>query len=82
MKKDQVVILEKRGVILISGNDADDFLQNIITNDIKKVSNENSIFTFDIQLEQTSIFERWSMPIRDSFDDVLANADYVANEFS
>ena len=35
MKKDQVVILEKRGVILISGNDADDFLQNIITNDIK-----------------------------------------------
>ena len=44
--------------------------------------NENSIFTFDIQLEQTSIFERWSMPIRDSFDDVLANADYVANEFS
>ena len=44
MKKDQVVILEKRGVILISGNDADDFLQNIITNDIKKVSNENSIF--------------------------------------
>ena len=44
MKKDQVVILEKRGVILISGNDADDFLQNIVTNDIKKVSNENSIF--------------------------------------
>ena len=44
MKKDQVVILEKRGVILISGNEADDFLQNIITNDIKKVSNENSIF--------------------------------------
>ena len=35
MKKDQVVILEKRGVILISGNEADDFLQNIITNDIK-----------------------------------------------
>ena len=44
MKKDQVVILEKRGTVLISGNDADNFLQNIITNDIKKVSNENSIF--------------------------------------
>ena len=44
MKKDQVVILEKRGAVLISGNDADYFLQNIITNDIKKVSNENSIF--------------------------------------
>ena len=44
MKKDQVIILEKRGIILISGNDAKDFLQNIITNDINKVSKENSIF--------------------------------------
>ena len=37
MKKDQVVILEKRGVVLVSGEDAKDFLQNIITNDINKV---------------------------------------------
>ncbi len=44
MKKDQVVILEKRGVILISGEDAKDFLQNIITNDINKVSYKNSVF--------------------------------------
>ena len=44
MKKDQVVILEKRGVILVSGEDAKDFLQNIITNDINKVSYNNSIF--------------------------------------
>ena len=43
MKKDQVVILEKRGVILVSGEDSKDFLQNIITNDINKVSNKNSI---------------------------------------
>ena len=44
MKKDQVVILEKRGVILISGEDAKDFLQNIITNNINKVTYKNSIF--------------------------------------
>ena len=44
MKKDQVIILEKRGVILVSGEDAKDFLQNIITNDINKVSYKNSIF--------------------------------------
>ena len=44
MKKDQVVILEKRGVILVSGEDTKDFLQNIITNDINKVSYKNSIF--------------------------------------
>ena len=45
MKKDQVVILEKRGVILVSGEDAKVFLQNIITNDINKVSYKNSIFS-------------------------------------
>ena len=45
MKKDQVVILEKRGVVLVSGEDAKDFLQNIITNDINKVSNKNSVFS-------------------------------------
>ena len=44
--------------------------------------NENSIFNFDMQIERTSIFERWSIPIRNSFEDVLANADYVTNEFS
>ena len=44
MKKDQVIILEKRGIILISGSDGKDFLQNIITNDINKVSKKNSIF--------------------------------------
>ena len=44
MEKDQVVILEKRGVILVSGKDAKDFLQNIITNDINKVSYKDSVF--------------------------------------
>ena len=45
MKKDQIVILKNRGAILISGDDARDFLQNIVTNDIKKVTSKNSIFS-------------------------------------
>ena len=45
MRKDQIIILEKRGVVLISGYDAKDFLQNVITNDIKKVKENNSIFS-------------------------------------
>ena len=44
MKKDQAVILEKRGTILISGKDSSEFLQNVVTNDIYKVSYKNSIF--------------------------------------
>ena len=45
MKKDQIYILKDRGVLYISGEDATDFLQNIITNDINKVSNNCSCFS-------------------------------------
>ena len=44
MKKDQIIILENRGLISIAGDDAKEYLQNIITNDINKVSKINSIF--------------------------------------
>ena len=44
MKKDQIVILEDRGLISIFGKDAKEYLQNIITNDINKVSENKSIF--------------------------------------
>ena len=44
MEKDQIVILENRGLISITGDDAKEYLQNIITNDINKVTKINSIF--------------------------------------
>ena len=37
---------------------------------------------FNFQVNRSSVFERWSMSVRDSFDEFLTNADYVANEFS
>ena len=37
MEKDQIIILEDRGLISVTGDDAKEFLQNIITNDIEKV---------------------------------------------
>jgi len=45
MKKDQITILEDRGIISVSGKDAKDFLQNIISNDVDKVSKTSSIFS-------------------------------------
>ena len=45
MKKDQIIIFENRGLISIKGEDAKEFLQNIITNDINKVSESNSVFS-------------------------------------
>jgi len=44
MEKDQIIILENRGLISITGDDSKEYLQNIITNDINKVSKINSIF--------------------------------------
>ena len=45
MEKDQIIILENRGLISIIGEDAREYLQNIITNDIDKVSRSSSIFS-------------------------------------
>ena len=45
MEKDQIIILENRGLISVTGEDAKEYLQNIITNDIDKVSRSSSIFS-------------------------------------
>ena len=45
MEKDQIILLEDRGLLSVSGEDAKDFLQNIITNDVDKVSDTNTIFS-------------------------------------
>ena len=45
MKKNQINILKDRGIILVSGKDSKEFLQNIVTNDINKVKGTNSIFS-------------------------------------
>ena len=44
MNKKKVYILEDRGVLFVQGVDAKEFLQNIITNDINKVNENNSCF--------------------------------------
>ena len=45
MKKNEIVILKDRDIILVSGPDAKDFLQNILTNDVDKVTESSSIFS-------------------------------------
>ena len=45
MEKNQIIILEDRGLISVVGEDAKDYLQNIITNDIEKVTPNSSIFS-------------------------------------
>jgi folate-binding protein YgfZ len=45
MEKNQIIILEDRGLIAIEGPDTKDFLQNIISNDVNKVSESSSVFS-------------------------------------
>ena len=44
MKSDNVYILEDRVILYVNGEDAKNFLQNIISNDINKVTENNSCF--------------------------------------
>jgi len=45
MEKDQIIILEDRGLISVTGPDARDFLQNILSNDVDKVNTSNTIYS-------------------------------------
>tara|TARA_A100001011_G_scaffold397060_1_gene496893 strand:+ start:1675 stop:2547 length:873 start_codon:yes stop_codon:yes gene_type:complete len=45
MEKDQIIILKDRGIISISGEDHLDFLQNVVTNDINKVTKIQTLFS-------------------------------------
>ena len=44
MNNNKVYILEVRGILYISGKDSNEFLQNLITNDINKVTDSCSCF--------------------------------------
>ena len=44
MNKDNIYTLNDRGILYIQGDDASDYLQNIITNDIYKVNDSKSCF--------------------------------------
>ena len=57
MNINSACILEDRGILFIDGVDAKDFLQNIITNDINKVSNHNSCFASLLNPQGKFLFE-------------------------
>ena len=57
MKKNQIIILEGRGLISIEGKDAKDFLQNILSNNINKVSYNKSIFSGIFNPQGKYLFE-------------------------
>ena len=57
MKNNDVFILEERGVLYINGQDTENFLQNLISNDIKKVSDSNTCFASLLTPQGKYLFE-------------------------
>ena len=67
MKKNQIILLEDRGLISITGDDARNFLQNIITNDIERVNNSCSIFSALFTPQGKYLFEFFLIQSKDGF---------------
>ena len=67
MEKDKIILLEDRGLISITGEDSKNFLQNIITNDVEKVSTSNSIFSALFTPQGKYLFEFFLLLTKEGF---------------
>ena len=57
MEKDEVITLKDRGFIQVKGSEAKDFLQNIVTNDIEKVTSSSTVFSSILTPQGKYLFE-------------------------
>ena len=57
MNKEKIYILEDRGIIYINGEDAFAYLQNIISNDLHKVTDNQSCFSYLLTPQGKYLFE-------------------------
>ena len=55
--KNSVFILQNRAIIYVNGLDAKDFLQNLISNDINKVTDNSSCFASLLTPQGKFLFE-------------------------
>ena len=67
MEKNEVIILEDRGFIQVNGVEAKDFLQNIVTNDVEKVTNSSTIFTSILTPQGKYLFEFFILKLKDGY---------------
>ena len=67
MDKSEVIILEDRGFIQVKGVEAKDFLQNIVTNDIEKVTDQLTIFSSILTPQGKYLFDFFILKLKDSY---------------
>ena len=67
MEKNEVITLEDRGFIQVNGPEAKDFLQNIVTNDIEKVTNNLTVFSSILTPQGKYLFEFFILKLKDGY---------------
>jgi hypothetical protein len=67
MEKNQIIILEDRGLILVEDLEAKEFLQNIISNNIDKVNESNSIFSAIFTPQGKYLYEFFIIKNKDGY---------------
>ena len=67
MDKNEVITLEDRGFIQVKGVEAKDFLQNIVTNDLEKVTNDSTIFSSILTPQGKYLFEFFILKLKDTY---------------
>ena len=67
MEKNEVITLEDRGFIHINGAEAKDFLQNIVTNDIEKVTSSSTVFSSILTPQGKYLFEFFILKLKEGY---------------
>ncbi len=67
MEKNEVITLEDRGFIQVLGVEAKDFLQNIVTNDLEKVSINSTVFSSILTPQGKYLFEFFILKFKDGY---------------
>ena len=67
MDKNEVITLEDRGFIQVNGSEAKDFLQNIVTGDIEKVTTNSTVFSSILTPQGKYLFEFFVLKLKDGY---------------
>ena len=67
MDKNEVINLQDRGFIQVNGAEAKDFLQNIVTNDIEKVTSGSTVFSSILTPQGKYLFEFFILKLKDGY---------------
>ena len=67
MEINETTVLDDRGFIQINGDEAKDFLQNIVTNDIDKISTDLTLFSSILTPQGKYLYEFFILKIEGGY---------------